>query len=233
MANERIDRRTWMGRAVTGVGAGLVIGSVDLGAQSAQPAAPATAATPAPPATSFRPARHAQDAWLDAVPGKHRIVLDATSAAGAGQGIGYSNNVYNGNRTGYQLENADIALVLVLRHDATAFAFNNAMWKKYGSVFAELTGYKHETDPGPPTSNPRNSGERPPLDRLAARGAHFIVCGLATGLYAGQIAGQSGDRAAVYKELESNMVANAHIMSAGVVGITRAQEYGYSMIYVG
>lgn len=231
MANERIDRRTWMGRAVTGVGAGLVIGGVDLGAQSQTPATPATAATPA--ATTFRPARHAQDAWLDTLPGKHRVVLDATSAEGAGQGIGYSNNVYNANRTGYQLENADIALVLVLRHDATAFAFNNAMWKKYGAVFAELTGYKHATEPGPPTSNPRNSGERPPLDRLAARGAHFIVCGLATGLYAGQIAGQNGDRAAVYKELESNMVANAHIMSAGVVGITRAQEYGYSMIYVG
>ena len=231
MANERIDRRTWMGRAVTGVGAGLVIGGVDLGAQSQTPATPATAATPA--GTSFRPARHSQDAWLDTLPGKHRVVLDATSAEGAGQGIGYSSNVYNANRTGYQLENADIALVLVLRHDATAFAFNNAMWKKYGSVFAELTEYKHATDPGPPGANPYNSGERPPLDRLAARGAHFIVCGLATSLYAGQIAGPNGDRAAVYKELESNMVANAHIMSAGVVGITRAQEYGYSMIYVG
>lgn len=220
-----------MGRAVTGVGAGLVIGGVDLGAQSQTPAMPATAATPA--ATTFRPARHPQDAWLDTLPGKHRVVLDATSADGAGQGIGYSSNVYNANRTGYQLENADIALVLVLRHDATAFAFNNAMWKKYGNVFAELTEYKHPTEPGPPTANPYNSGERPPLDRLAGRGAHFIVCGLATSLYAGQIAGQSGDRAAVYKELESNMVANAHIMAAGVVGITRAQEYGYSMIYVG
>lgn len=231
MANERMDRRTWMGRAVTGVGAGLVIGGVDLGAQGQTAAPPATVAAPA--ATTFTPARHPQDAWLDTLPGKHRIVLDATSAAGAGQGIGYSNNVYNANRTGYQLENADIALVLVLRHDATAFAFNNAMWKKYGAVLAEMSGYKHETDPGPPTANPRNSGERPPLDRLAARGAHFIVCGLATGLYAGRIAGPNGDRAAVYKELESNMVANAHIMSAGVVGITRAQEYGYSMIYVG
>lgn len=230
MANERIDRRTWMGRAVTGVSAGLVIGAVDLDAQSQTPAAPATAATPA---SSFRPARHAQDAWLDAVPGKHRVVLDAVSATGASQGVGYSSNVYNASRTGYQLENADLALVLVLRHHATAFAFNNAMWKKYGAVFAELTSYKHDTNPGPPTSNPINTGERPPLDRLAGRGAHFIVCGLATGLYAGRIAGESGDRSAVYKELESNMVANAHIMSAGVVGITRAQEYGYSMIYVG
>ena len=229
MAHERMDRRTLL-HGVGAATAGLVVGSVNLSAQAA-PAAPTTA--PAQAGTTFQPMRHPQDAWLDAIPGKHRVVLDAVSPDGAAQGIGYSNNVFNANRTGYQLENADIALVLVLRHDATAFAFNNAMWKKYGKVFAELTEYKHPTEPGPPTSNPRNSGERPPLDRLVARGAHIIVCGLATNLYAGQIAGEGGDRAAVYKELESNMVANAHIMSAGVVGITRAQEYGYSMIYVG
>jgi len=225
MANERIDRR----RILSGVGAataGLVIGRVDLSAQ-APPVAPASA-----PLTTFQPARHAIDAWLDQIPGKHRVVLDTVTPDGAAQGIGYSNNVYNANRTGYQLENADIALVLCLRHHATAFAFNNAMWAKYGKVFTELTNYKPASDVTP-TSNPRNSGERPPLDRLAARGAHFIVCGLATGLYAGSIAGEGGDRAAVYKELESNMVANAHIMSAGVVGITRAQEYGYSLITVG
>jgi hypothetical protein len=231
MAHERMDRRTLL-HGVGAATAGLMVGSVSLSAQAA-PAAPAAQATAATPATTFQPMRHPQDAWLDAVPGKHRVVLDAVSPDGAAQGIGYSNNVFNANRSGYQLENADIALVLVLRHHATAFAFNNAMWKKYGKVFAELTSYKHPTDPGPPTSNPRNSGERPPLDRLVARGAHIIVCGLATNLYAGQIAGEGGDRAAVYKELESNMVANAHIMSAGVVGITRAQEYGYSMIYVG
>jgi hypothetical protein len=228
MAHERMDRRTLL-HGVGAATAGLVVGSVKLSAQ----AAPAAPAAPAPAITTFQPMRHPQDAWLDAVPGKHRVVLDAVTPDGASQGIGYSNNVYNANRTGYALENPDIALVLVLRHNATAFAFNNAMWKKYGKVFAELTDYKHPTDPGPPTSNPRNSGERPPLDRLVARGAHIIVCGLATNLYAGRIAGEGGDRAAVYKELESNMVANAHIMSAGVVGITRAQEYGYSMIYVG
>lgn len=219
MANKHIDRRAWMGRAAAGVGAGFVAGTIDLSAQ------PATAA--------FAPARHAQDAWLDALPGKHRVVLDTTSPAGAAQGLAYANNVYNASRTGYQLENADIALVLVLRHHATAFAFNNAMWKKYGSIFADAIGYKHDTDPGPPAANPHNSGDRPAIDRLSARGAHFMVCGLATNLYAGQIAGPSGDRAAAYKELESNLVAQAHIMSAGVVGITRAQEYAYSMIYVG
>lgn len=224
MATKRIDRRTWMGQAVTGVGAataGLVVGGVvDANAQSPLPQ------------TTFQPQRHVVDAWLDVVPGKHRVVLDAVSPDGAAQGIGYSNNVYNANRSGYSLENPDIALVLVLRHHATAFAFNNAMWAKYGKTFADLTGFT-PANGQPTTINPRNSGDRPALDRLAARGAHFIVCGLATNLYAGAIAGEGGDRAAVYKELESNMVANAHIMSAGVVGITRAQEYGYSMIYVG
>lgn len=221
MANERIDRR----KLLTGVGAataGLMVGGAsNLSAQA-----------PAPAATTFQPTRHAIDAWLDQVPGKHRVVLDTVTPDGAAQGIGYSNNVYNASRTGYQLENADMAVVLCLRHHATAFAFNNAMWAKYGKTFMELTTYK-PANGVTPTSNPRNSGERPPLDRLAARGAHFIVCGLATSLYAGSIAGDTGDRAAIYKELESNMVANAHIMSAGVVGIMRAQEYGYSLITVG
>lgn len=221
MANERIDRR----KLLTGVGAataGLMVGGAsDLSAQ-----------TSAPAATTFQPARYAIDAWLDQIPGKHRVVLDTVSPDGAGQGIGYAGNVYNASCTGYQLENADMAVVLCLRHDATAFAFNNAMWAKYGKVFTELTEYK-PANGVTPTSNPFNSGERPPLDRLAARGAHFIVCGLATNLYAGSIAGEGGDRAAVFKELQSNMVANGHIMSAGVVGIVRAQEYGYKLITVG
>lgn len=223
MTDERMDRRHWVSRAMAGLGAaaaGVVAWRADTQAQAP------------PAATTFQPARHAADAWLDAVPGKHRVVVDTVSPTGASEGIGYSTNVFNANLSGYQLQNADIALVLCLRHNATAFAFNNAMWAKYGKVFADRIGYK-AADGATPTANPRNSGERPPLDRLAARGAHFIVCGLSTNVYAGLIAGQDGDRAAVFKELEANMVANAHIMAAGVVGITRAQEYGYSLIYVG
>lgn len=221
MAQQRIDRR----RLLTGVGAataGLVVGQVDLGAQA-----------PAPAASTFQPARHAQDAWMDQLPGKHRVILDTVSPDGAGQGIGYSGNWYNANRTGYQVENADVALILCLRHHATAYAFNNAMWAKYGKVFAERMGMKDVDPAKPPTSNPLNSGERPALDGLVKRGAHFAICGLATRLYASSIAGDGGDSAAIYKELESNTIANGHIMAAGVVAITRAQEYGYSLIYVG
>lgn len=218
MANERIDRRALL----TGMGAataGMVVGSVDLSAQA--------------PAGGFQPARHPQDAWFDTLPGKHRVILDATSMDGAGDALQYAGNVYNANRTGYQLENGDHAVVVTLRHFATAYAFNNAMWAKYGKTFAGVPGFKPAKPNEVPASNPLNSGERPALDNLAKRGAHFAVCGLATRFFAGQIAGEGGDSAAVYKELEANTIPNAHIMAAGVIAITRAQEYGYSLIYVG
>jgi hypothetical protein len=219
---------------MSGVGAaaaGMALGATGVSAQAppAQ-AAPPQAATPAAP---FQPARHAIDEWFDKLPGTHRVILDATSVEGTSEGIGYSNNVFNASRTGYQLEDADLALVLVLRHAATAFAFNNAMWAKYGKQLADGVGYKDPASTEPPKLNPRNSGERPALDRLAARGAHFAVCGLSTRRLAGLIAGQGGDTDAVVKELSANTIPNAHIMPAGVVAVQRAQEYGYSLIHVG
>ena len=54
--------------------------------------------------------------------------------------------------------------------------------------------------------------------------------------YASLIARAAGDGAApdtVFKELSVHTIPNAHILSAGVVAVTRAQEYGYSLIHVG
>jgi intracellular sulfur oxidation DsrE/DsrF family protein len=47
------------------------------------------------------------------------------------------------------------------------------------------------------------------------------------------MAGQSGDADAVFKEMEANLIPSARIVAAGVVGVTHAQEYGFSYIYVG
>jgi hypothetical protein len=223
----KVDRRALM----TGIGAaaaGMALGGTVVGAETT--VAPPQAAQPATP---FQPARHAQDAWFDTLPGKHRVILDTTTAEGAGEGLGYAGNFYAANLSGYQVANADIALVLCLRHFATIFAYNNAMWAKYGKQFAEAGEYKDPKATEPPKTNPRNSGERPALDNLAKKGAHFAVCGLATQYFAASIAGTGGDKDAVYKELAANLIPNAHIMAAGVVAIARAQEYGYSVIHVG
>ena len=227
MTNNRLDRRSWMS-GVGAAAAGMALGATTLEAGSSTAV---TAATQA--ASPFQPARHAQDEWFGTLPGKHRLILDATTAEGAQMGAAYATNFYNANRTGYQVENADLAVVVCLRHFATGFAFNNAMWAKYGQQLAEGSDYRESNEAAVPTTNPRNSGNRPALDNLAKRGAHFAVCGLATRRYASMIAGRGEDSDAVFKELSDHTIPNAHIMAAGVVAIARAQEYGYSLIYVG
>ena len=45
------------------------------------------------PAARFQPARHQQDAWLDAIAGKHRTFIDASTPRGAGEAMLYANNL--------------------------------------------------------------------------------------------------------------------------------------------
>lgn len=190
----------------------------------------ASAQAPAP-VTTFTPARHDQDAWLDKIPGKHRMVLDVTTANGVPEALGFANNLFNGNKSGYDLNDADLGMVICLRHFATVFAFTDPIWAKYGKALAEAVKYTaRATDL--PNTNPYNAAPRRALDALAKRGVHFMVCDTASHRFARMLAG-SGDGEAVYKEMAANMIPSSRFMPAGVVGTTRAQEYGYSLLFVG
>jgi hypothetical protein len=105
------------------------------------------------PATQFQPARHPQDAWLNAVRGKHRNFIDASTVSGAGEAMLYANNLYEANKTGYSLPESDIAVVVCLRHFATAFAFNDAIWEKYGKAMSMLLQFTDPKTSQPPTMN--------------------------------------------------------------------------------
>jgi len=167
---------------------------------------------------------------MDALPTAHRTVFDATSIDGADDIRRYATNVFFGNKTGYGLESRDIGIIIILRHYATPYGYNDAIWAKYGSVFAaELKTPDAKT----PAANPGNaSGET--LDSLSAQGVHFGVCQMATRRYAGMIARSSGGTAdAVFEELGKNLVRNAHLTPAGIVAIGRAQERGFTFGYGG
>mgnify|MGYP001589941071 CR=1 FL=1 len=202
-----------------------------LGAAAAAALGGATARAQAPPATTFTPARHDQDAWLDKIPGKHRMVLDVTTATGVPEALGFANNLFAGNKSGYNLNDADLAMVICLRHFATVFAFTDPLWAKYGKAMAEAVKYTPRPSDVPNT-NPYNAAPRSALDALAKRGVHFMVCDTASHRFARMLAG-SGDGEAVYKEMAANMIPSSRFMPAGVVGTTRAQEYGYSLLFVG
>src|SRR4051794_39316765 len=83
-------------------------------------------------ASAAGPTPHELDDWMNALPTAHRMVFDTVSAAGARDTQHYAMNVFNANRTGYGLDKHDVGVILVLRHNATPFGFNDAMWDKYG-----------------------------------------------------------------------------------------------------
>jgi intracellular sulfur oxidation DsrE/DsrF family protein len=180
----------------------------------------------APAAASFSPQLHDEDAWMSAMPGVHRVVLDITSPGGVPEGLRFANNVLAGHRSGYGLTDADTALIVCLRHGATAYGYSNTIWSKYGGTLDSDAATA-------PTANPYNSGNRTALSNLAGRGVEFMVCGVATRGLASRIAGPGGDSAAVFEEMTANLNPSARIVTAGVVGVTHAQERGFSLLYVG
>ena len=193
-------------------------------------------------ARRFEPVRHSQDEWMGALPGKHRTVIDCAAAAAEGTGVFYANNIFTANRNGYQLADSDVAVIVVLRHEATAFAYTDAIWAKYGTVLGPMGKITDPRTNQPPTVNPLNSREFGPAmtnlgvtaAALASRGAHFGICDMATNRIAGVIAtAVKSAQPEIYKELVANVLPNGHMVAAGVVAINRAQERGYSMLSAG
>src|SRR5262245_18637914 len=80
--------------------------------------------------------RHPQDAWLDAGRARHRVVFDTWMADKFPEAIGFAGNWLSVNREAYGLGDADLDVLLVVRHGTTPFAFNERIWTKYGAIFA-------------------------------------------------------------------------------------------------
>jgi len=211
-------------------GLGAAAGAFALGT----PAAGAPA-----PASEFRPTRHPQDAWLDAVPGKHRTFVDCSTVSGAGEGILYANNLYVANTSGYSLEDSDVAVVVCLRHFATVFAYTDAIWGKYGKAMSDLVQFTDPKTKQAPSTNLLYSADYGlmmsnfgnTIPSVVKHGTHFAVCDLATHFISGQVAAavkSSPDE--LYKEFAANLIPNSHLVAAGVVAVNRAQEHGYTLL---
>jgi intracellular sulfur oxidation DsrE/DsrF family protein len=226
------ERRSFLSRLAAG--AAIVGGTVF----RSQPAAAQSAST-----ASWRPARHTQDDWLDQIPGSHRFILDTTSPQGLGSSLIFTNNFFVASQNAYGLGNPDAAVVIVLRHNSTPFAYTDAMWAKYGTAIGEAAGgFDDPKTKARPTANVYNSGgygsalpnNGVTLEALIGRGVHFAVCQMATRRFAGAIAAaQKLDVEAVYKELASNLIRNSHFVAAGIVAVNRAQEKGYAFANAG
>ena len=94
---------------LVGLGAAAAVSAIAVKSAGAQTAA------------AFQPTRHPEDSWLDAPGAKHRIVIDAPTAHGAGEAILFANNLYEANKNAYKGTEKDLGIVIVLRHLGTPF----------------------------------------------------------------------------------------------------------------
>jgi hypothetical protein len=211
-------------------GLGAAVAAVALGSKSVKAQTPAR---------GFQPARHQQDDWMNAVPGRHRTIVDCASVAAAGEGMLYANNLYVANRSGYQLTEADVAVVVCLRHFATVFGYNDAIWGKYGKAMSDLVQFTDPKTKQAPSTNLLNSadyGTTLPnfgntIASVVKRGTQFAICDMATTFISGQVAtAVKANPQELYKEFAANLIPNGRLVAAGVVAVNRAQELGYTLL---
>jgi hypothetical protein len=191
--------------------------------------APAPAAQPAAP-LRFQPARHPQDDWFDETPAKHRVIFDTFTADRFPNAPLFAGNIFRANTDGYGLGEKDLAVMICVRHHTAPFAFNDAMWTKYGKAFSTRMEWVDPKTKEPPSTNLHARQ----LTGLTNQGMRLAVCSLTTRAYAQILARETGgDAAAIYNELAANLLDNSRLVPAGVVAVTRAQEHGYALVTVG
>jgi intracellular sulfur oxidation DsrE/DsrF family protein len=200
---------------------GGVAALVGLDGQSSQPSA---ARAP------FEAARHTQDDWFDDTPAGHRVIFDTWMSSAFGEAVGFAGNYMRVNKDAYGLEDKDLALVICVRHQTAPFAFNDAMWAKYGKHLSERMQFTDPKTKQAPTANVYGRQ----LSALAKEGVKFAVCNLTTRAYTRILASATGTSADdIYKELTANTIGQSHFVPAGIVAVTRAQERGYVLASLG
>ena len=219
------QRRSFLARLAAAVAA-FGVGQSSAHAQDAPPKPSSSA-----PASRWQPTREAKDDWYDQVPGRHRLVFDSVSPEGVASAVQFTGNFFTGNKNGYELDSSDVAVIIVMRHRATQFAFTDAIWSKYGTHLSESEKFVDPKTNQAPTTNVYRSG----LENHVKRGVQLAVCDLSTHRLAGYIARkiEGGNADAIYKELTANALGNVHFVPAGIVAVNRAQEHGYALSHAG
>ena len=171
-------RREFLGRMSTGALAVAATGLVAL--------PPLAAAEPSAP----------DEAWLDAIKGKHRSVYDAVSV-NDGWMLAFAMNFMDTIESTYSLTDADVTAVASSRHFAIPMVFNDAIWAKY-----KLGEFGHVTDPATKAPATRNifyhskPGDllfpNAAIEKLQARGVIFTCCNVALTALSGLLGGKVG-----------------------------------------
>lgn len=182
------------------------------------------------------------DAWFNQIKGKHRVVFDATQPHGvfpfAWPRVFLMTNGITGT------SEKDCSVVVVLRHDAIPYAFEDRLWAayKFGEVFKAEDPVTKAPSVRNPFWNTKPGDFKVPglgevaigINELKASGVMFCVCDAAITVYSAAVAGgMQKDPAEVKKDWMSGMIPGIQVVPSGVWAIGRAQEKGCGYIFAG
>jgi hypothetical protein len=229
------DRREFLGQ--------IAVTAVALAGTACAPASIAQTAAPAPsPGVGGATATQWDNSWFDRLTARHKAVFDTPDfAEGMILGPSEATRYINGMHDALGVPPSDVQTVIVIRHHAIAFAFNDAMWSKYEiGKDLKIKGEGEEwATKNPFTASPARGGrggDRAPAgnDRpqataewLTSHGHILLGCGMATQGYAGTIAQRTkGTMKTIFEELKANLVPGLILQPNGVYATLRAQEAG-------
>jgi intracellular sulfur oxidation DsrE/DsrF family protein len=177
------------------------------------------------------------DAWLNKITGAHKQVYDVPEFNN-GFGFIWSRVFYMSNQeTG--VPESDVSVVLVLRHNAVAFAMNDAMWTKY-----KLGEMAHVTDSKTKAPAARNTFYKMApedqilpgmsIDGLMASGALVGACHMAIKVGSQELAKKMNLPAEdIAKDMIANLIPGVQLVPSGVWAVNRVQERGCTYCFAG
>lgn len=189
----------------------------------------------------FEPARHDLDAWMGEMTGSHRVFVDSATGGGGASALHFSRNILNAHKSAYGGDDSDYAMILCFRHFATVFGFQDPVWKKYGKYFHQFLEFPDPSTGKAPDVNLMQSTDRgrmpnngATVDYVRSRGVQIALCNAATKSFSNRLArATNGDADTIYKELVDSAIPGSRFVSAGVMAVTRAQEYQFSVLVAG
>jgi hypothetical protein len=175
--------------------------------------------------------------WLDSIPGKQRIVLDVREP-NDGMGLAWTWVYLFTGPQAYGVKENDLGTVMVLRHNAIAFALADSAWKTY-----KLGDYFKINDPQTGVGAVRNPYYTTTVDPEVPdmtlkdhidRGVKVAACDMAINYYSGQIAKQMGLK---HEDVKNDWIAavlpGIQRVPSGVVAVQGAVARGCSYIFAG
>ena len=225
--NQQNHRREFLGTVDAGAAAGI--------AAMANPFTALAGLSPTPDTGDA-------DKWFDKITGKHRVVYDVPHPHEVFPFAWPKVFLLTNQATGTAPK--ECSVVVVLRHDAICYAFENRLWEKYnfGEHFNANIPMTKDIAKTNPFWKPAEGTFKFPgigvvkigINELQEEGVMFAVCAAAINVNTAIVAQKmSMQHEEVKKDWMSGLLPGMQVVPSGVWALGRAQEHKCAYIFAG